>query len=613
MGTSTLRLRRRGLERTARGVLRHLLPLLPLLPLWGTFPAAAWAQGRTVPTPDEVLGITIGADSMLADWSQMQRYFGALASASPTVRLDTIGVTTLGRPLLLVTISDPANQTRLDAIRNGQAMLADPRGVTAERIDSLIRHAPVAVFINNNIHSTEIGSSQFSMVLAHRLATDPSYAEVRRNVVVLMTPSANPDGLDTVVAWYRANKGTRFEAGPLPWLYHPYVGHDNNRDWFMLTQAETRAISGVLYRDWFPEVVWDVHQMGSRGARLFVPPFSDPVNPNLDPAIVEAISMTGTAMAAALYDRGKTGVAHQTRFDLWWHGGFRTVPARHNMVGILSEAASARLASPVHLDSADLRQPEAGVTYPAPWPGGWWRLGDIIEYELLAADGLLRLVAAQREAFVRRFVEANRRAIARGTEGAPFAYALPPNQRDPWALHTVVDLLLATGIEIRRATAAFEADGRHYPAGTLVIPMAQPFRAHVKDLLERQLYPDRRRYPGGPPAAPYDAAGWTLPLQTGIDAPVIDRPFTFEGEPIRHSSVAPGTVHGSGPQRVLANRSNMESRTLAAALAAGARVWVAREPVRVGGATLEAGAAVIEQPDDTAALAALVAEHARSY
>jgi hypothetical protein len=277
----------------------------------------------------------VGTDSLLADWSQIGTYVSALAQASPSVRLDTMGQSTLGRPLLLLTVTAPRHQARLDAIKRGQAQLADPRMLTPALVDSLVRHAPAVVFINNAIHSTEIASSLFSMVLAHRLATEERYRTLLERVVVLITPSANPDGLDTVVAWYRRYKGTPYEGGPLPWLYHPYAGHDNNRDWFMLTQTETRAISRVLYHEWFPQIVWDVHQMGNRGARFFLPPFSDPVNPNLDPILVQATNLVGSAMAAAVYDGGKTGIQHQSRFDLWWHGGFRTVPARHNMIGIL--------------------------------------------------------------------------------------------------------------------------------------------------------------------------------------------------------------------------------------------------------------------------------------
>ncbi len=571
------------------------------------------AQDVAVPDPRTVLGLEIGADSVLADWSQIGAYFTALARRSEAVRLDTIGRTTLGKPLLMATITAPRHQGNLEVIRQQRALLADPRRLRSALEDSLVRSMPSVVFINNNIHSTEVASSQFSMQLAHRLVTDPRYRQVLENVIVLMTPSANPDGLDTVVAWYRQHKGSRFEAGPLPWLYHPYVGHDNNRDWFMLTQVESQAIARVLYREWFPEVVWDVHQMGNSGPRLFLPPFSDPVNPNLDPIVVEAINLVGTAMAASVYDAGKTGVAHQTRFDLWWHGGFRTIPARHNMIGILSEAASARLASPIFQSPEALRRSEPGVNYPGPWEGGWWRLGDIIEYELLAADGLLQLVAAQRERFVRRFVTLGRRAIAAGEAGNPYAFLLPPDQRDRGAEAALLQALLGAGIEIRRATEPFTADGDRHPAGTLVIPMAQPFRAHVKDLLELQSYPDRRQYPGGPPETPYDVAGWTLPMQLGLDVRTVAQPFEVRSELVRTVEPRPGSVIGSGPQWVLTNRAAAESRTIVEALRLGARVWVSATPIEVNGTTVPAGSVVLAPAGRQERLAELVREHTAAY
>jgi hypothetical protein len=571
------------------------------------------AQQQHVPDPSEFLEIHVGADSVLADWSQIGRYLSALAHASDQVRLDTVGRSTTGKPMLLVTITAPDHHRRLSEIRDGQALLADPRRLSPTVEDSLVRHAPAVVFINNNIHSTEIASSQFSMILAHRLATDPRYRAILENLIILMTPSANPDGLDTVVAWYRRHKGTPYEAGPLPWLYHPYVGHDNNRDWFMLTQVESQTLARVLYREWFPQVVWDVHQMGNRGARLFVPPFSDPVNPNIDPMIIAGTNLVGSAMAASVIDGGKTGIQHQSRFDLWWHGGFRTVPARHNMIGVLSEAASARLASPIYQDPDSLRHGEAGVNYPSRWSGGWWRLRDIIEYELLAADGLLRLVASERESFVRRFVTLGRRAVAAGALGDPYAYVIPTEQDDPGAAAELANTLLRAGVEIRRATAGFDAGAEHYGAGALIVPMAQPFRAHAKDLLERQRYPDRREYPDGPPIPPYDVAGWTLQLQMGVTVRRVDKPVAVPSVRVEDVEVPAGARHGTGPLWVLRNRSVAESRTVAEALRSGAQVWVTSEPMVTGGTTHPAGSVVLENRDRPDRLSQLIARHVQQF
>jgi hypothetical protein len=565
------------------------MPALTVLLLAGR----AAAQSA-VPSPSDVLGYRPGTDSLLADWGEIAGYLQRLAAASPRVRVDTIGRSTLGRPLLLATIASPANQARLDTLRAWQGRLADPRSLTPAAEDSLVAAAPAVVLINGAIHSTEIGSTQMGLELAWRLATDAAWQRLLDSVVVLLIPSTNPDGVDTVVSWYRRYRGTPYEAGPLPWLYHPYVGHDNNRDWFMLTQVETRAVSRVLYHDWFPQVVWDIHQMGPRGARLFVPPFSDPVNPNLDPMLVQAINLVGTAMATAVTDAGKTGVAHQTGFDLWWHGGFRTVPARHNMLGILSEAASARLASPIHVPPDSLRGPPAGVNAPAPWPGGWWRIGDIVEYEMLAARGLLRLVAAQRTDMVRRFVTLGRRQIALGSETAPAGFLVPATQHDPGTAAHLLNLLIATGVEVRRIEEGTVVDGRAVEPGSHVVSLAQPFRAHVKDLLEPQAYPERRRYAGGPLIEPYDATGWSLGLQMGVAVEPIDHLPDDPGAVVDTVVPTPGAIHGGGPIWLLTNRSTAESGLIAQALAAGASAWVHPTGLVLGHDTLPAGTVVLE-------------------
>ena len=516
---------------------------------------------------------------MLADWKQVSGYMNSLAQRSPYVRVDTLGRTTEGRPFLLMTITAPANQARLAEIKRAQALLADPRRLADSTLAEIRQTQPAVILISNNIHSTEVASSQMGLTLAYRLATDPGLTRLLDSVVVLMIPSMNPDGLDTVVSWYRRYKGTRYEGGPLPWLYHKYVGHDNNRDWFMVTQAETRLVTRMLYKEWFPEVVYDVHQMGSNGVRLFVPPFIDPVNPNLDPALVAAINLVGAQMASALYDAGASGVAHQLSYDLWWHGGFRSTPTRHNMIGILTEAASTRLGSPITLPFDSLRQPARGVNQPAQWAGGTWHLGDIVTYELIAAEALVRLAARDRATFIDRFVSLGRRAVDAGLAGNPFAYVLPPppDQRDPEAWASLANVLTSGGVEVHRAAEAFTADGRSYPAGSLVVLMGQPFRAHAKDMLEPQRYTPVNDRP------PYDVAGWTVPYTMGVRAEVVNAPFSANLVKVDTVVPAPGRIEGAGEVFILKNRTNAESRAIAALLSAGQSLTIAGDSVIVRG------------------------------
>ncbi|HEU4563061.1 MAG TPA: M14 metallopeptidase family protein [Gemmatimonadaceae bacterium] len=510
--------------------MRRPTPLL--LPALLALAAAAPAQ--QLPTPREHLGFEVGADRQLADWEQITQYFGKLASASPAVELDTLGTTTQGRPFLLAIISTPENIRKLETIRAAQARLADPRGLSAEEEARIVATQPSVVLIQNNIHSTEIASSQMVMELAYRLASVDTLQRALQNTVVLLIPSANPDGEDMVVKWYRQGVGTQWEGGPMPWLYHPYVGHDNNRDWYMVTQKETRLTTDLLYRRWFPIVFYDVHQQGNGGMRLTVPPHVDPINPNVDPLIVRMINHIGSEMSLALESRGKTGVGDGATYDLWWHGGARSTPTRHNMAGVLTEAASVRIATPIQQDAKELTGHPRGlpkyerrVNFPNPWPGGWWRLRDIVDYELIAAEALVKMMSQQREDYVRNFVSLGRKQVRLGESEAPFAYVIPAAQRDTAATAKLVDVLRVGAVEVERAASDFTAGGRRYAAGSYIVRMAQPYRAHAKDLLEPQRYPKMEKWPGGPVERPYDVAGWTLPLQMGVRVERVDSAFAL--------------------------------------------------------------------------------------
>jgi hypothetical protein len=502
--------------------------LSPLLLAASLSLVAARPAAPQAPAPREHLGFEVGADRQLADWGQIVDYFSRLALASPEVELDTLGPTTQGRPLVLATITSAANMRKIDAIRSAQRKLADPRSLTTEEERVLIATQPAVVVIQCNIHSTEIASAQMAMELAHRLVTVDTLRRALDDVVVLLIPSANPDGAQMVVEWYRRNLGTRWEGGPIPWLYHPYVGHDNNRDWYMVTQRETRLITDLLYRQWFPEVFYDVHQMGNEGMRLFVPPFVDPINPHVDPIIVRGIAHIGAEMALALEERGKSGVGDQAIYDLWWHGGARSTPTRHNMVGVLTEAASVRIATPIEQDTSKLEghfrglsKYERRMNFPNPWPGGRWTLRDIVEYELIAAEALVKMLAQQRGQYVGNFVRLGRKQVALGKSGSPKAYVIPVNQRDPSAARRLVEVLTVGGVEVDSAddvTADGRSVGRAY-----VVRLDQPYRAHALDLLEAQRFPKLERWPGGPIERPYDAAGWTLPLQLGVSVVPVER------------------------------------------------------------------------------------------
>ncbi|GAC1479692.1 MAG: M14 family metallopeptidase [Gemmatimonadaceae bacterium] len=419
----------------------------------------------------------------------------------------------------------------------------------------MTRSHPAVVVIQCNIHSSEIASSQMAMELAHRLATVDKLQRQLDKVVILLIPSANPDGEQMITDWYRQGLGGEWEGGPLPWLYHRYVGHDNNRDWYMITQQETRLITDLLYNQWFPNVFYDVHQQGSYGMRLTVPPHVDPIDPNIDALIVRGINEIGAAMSFALESRGKSGVGDGVTYDLWWHGGARSTPTRHNAVGLLTEAASVKIATPLEITAEQLQGHDRGlsryerrVNFPNPWPGGIWRLRDIVDYELISAEALLALVANQREDFVRNFVTLARRQIHLGRTEKPFGYVIPTAQRDPAAAAKLVDVLHLGGVEVDSVDAGEVLGGRSYPSGALLVRLDQPYRAHAKDLLEVQRFPKLERYPGGPPERPYDVAGWTLPLQMNVHVDQVDEPIApRSGRAVRGptSATCPAGADGS--------------------------------------------------------------------
>ncbi len=513
---------------------------------------ALGAQG--LPTPEQFLGFRVGTDKKLARWDQVVEYMNMAARASDRIRVEELGKSSMGHPFLLLTISSPANLARLKEIQADQRRLAYPYQLEPGEAEKIIARNPAVLLITLTIHSTEIGSTQMSLELVHRLATEKSpYMEnILNNVVFLLAPSVNPDGQVMVVDWYNKNVGTEFEYAPMPWLYHKYVGHDDNRDAYMLTQKETQYVTKILYKDWFPLIFLDEHQMGSGGARIFVPPFVDPVNPNIDPAVVAASNLAGMRMFNALNAAGKTGVIYGQRFTWWWQGSAKNGAWYHNMIGLLTEVASARIATPIEQQTAPLFQTprsddDAGggggggadprrtiaaptdtwprTNYPKPWLGGTWTLRDIVDYELIITWALLEGAAADRMMLQKQFYDLNRKAIAAGRTGEPSAIIVPPQQHDPGAVWKMLDVLDQAGIEIYRAAAAFEAGGKKYDAGSYVIPMAQPFRNYVKDLLEPQQYP-MRVTPGQAPERPYDVTGWTLPLQMGVTTDRIARPFT---------------------------------------------------------------------------------------
>jgi hypothetical protein len=481
-----------------------------------------------IPSPRSILGFEPGDDRKLADWTTLLRYYRALAAASDRVDLRELGRTTLGAPFVALVISSPANLRQLDRLRATNASLADPRRfrTNTEALRAL-RDGRAVVLITSSIHSTEVGGFLSPVVLAHRLATDTSATTraILDQVVLWLVPSLNPDGVDIVTRWYQRTLGTPAEGTAPPELYHHYTGHDNNRDWYAFTQIETRLTVDSLHNVWHPQIVHDMHQQGTAGARLFVPPYLDPFEPNVDPLLVDGTNALGTAIAWELAGQGKTGISVNATYDAW-------TPARayshyHGGVRVLSEVASAALASPIDVPFEQLDERARGFVprerswnFSAPWPGGRWTLRDIVDYQSSGAYALLRHAARDRDQWLANFLSIGWRAV-RGWPGWPHAVVIPARQ-DSTALATLLDILRRGQVEVRTAQQAFTLRGQRFAAGTYVVPLRQPYAAFAKTLLEVQRYPDRRLYPGGPPIPPYDVTAHTLPLLLGLAAVVAE-------------------------------------------------------------------------------------------
>jgi hypothetical protein len=470
-----------------------------------------------VPSPESYFGHPMGADGSVLDWSQVVSYFRAVEAASDQIRVEVLGKSTEGRPFIAATIAAPDTLRNLDRYREIQRRLADPRLTPEAEADPLIAQGKTVVLITCSIHATELASTQTAVEFAWRLLTQdqPRFRAILQNTIFLLVPSLNPDGVDLVTHWYRRTQGTPYEGTAPPELFQKYTGHDNNRDWYMFTQQETQLTVARLHNVWHPQIVYDVHQQGPNSARLFVPPWLDPSEPNIDAIVMQETNMIGTAMAVDLTAAGQKGVAIHSTYDFW--SPSRAYQAFHGGLRILTESASVKLASPITVRPDQLERNALGYNaqerswnFLEPWPGGIWRLRDIVDDQLIAMESCLYEAAIHREELLRNFYRIGQRQTARKS---PWAFVIPADQPDPGATHKLLETLAFGQVEIE-----------HTAGGAHVVRMAQPYSGWAKALLERQHYPDMRLYPGGPPERPYDATAHTLPLLMGVRAETTESP-----------------------------------------------------------------------------------------
>ena len=572
---------------------RHAAPALALAALFSL--AAAPIEAAPIPSPREYLRMEIGADRVLADYRQIRSYFAELDRLSPRVQVQSLGKSTLGEDMVMAVITSEANMARLPRLKEIARRLADPRGLGDAEIGSLAEEGRAFLLITCNIHATEIGSTQMALEWAHALASAGDAETLRRldEVVLLLVPSLNPDGQIMETEWYRKWLGTPYEGGRQPWLYHHYTGHDNNRDWYMLTQAETKAMSRAVYHEWFPQVWLDEHQMGNNGPRIFMPPYAEPVDDDIHPLVWREVNRMGSDMALRLEQAGKSGVIYGYAFDAYWPGGTKNTAWFKNVSGLLTEVASVRLATPVYVDPTELAGGRKGLVdyepqtnFPNPWPGGWWRLRDIMDYERIASDAILESCADLRRDLLRDVAARARAAIADAAPGE--AFRLPRGQRDWASAVKLAELLVEHGVEVFGA-----------PDGDLWVPLAQPYGNFAREMLTTQRYPEVKLVAGKDIVRPYDVAAWSLPLMMGVtvergSAPTGRAAFTAGARPTA-APEGPAALPPGGAQR---------ARALNAALRSGGGVTVAGRETSAGGRAWPAGTAFLDAKAARAAAAA---------
>ncbi len=560
------------------------------------------AQSTRIQTPSQFFGFEVGADRQLADYKQIVSYLRELAKTSKRIEIEVLDPTTLGNEMVMAVISSEANLRNKSKYKEIAKRLADPRGLSQKEIRDLVNGGKAVVLVTANIHSTEIGATQMVLEWAHALVTAQD-AETRRrldNVILLLMPSINPDGQLMEVEWYRKWVGTKYEGGRSPFLYHPYTGHDDNRDWYMLTQKETKAVTKVVFHEWYPQVWVDEHQMGSTGPRIFTPPYTNPVAENVHPLVWRIVDHIGTMMAWRLEEQNKSGVIYGAMYDTYWPGATEQTAFWKNVVGILTEVASTRMGTPVEVTPGELSGNTKGLVeyrrqanFPNPWPGGIWRLRDIMDYERIASDALLEVCANYREDILSGIAMMAVDAVKMGTPGE--YHRIAARQRDPSSAAHLAFLMKENGVEV-----LYSASDKAY-----YIPAAQPYGRFVKEMLGIQRYPKVKLVAGSTIVPPYDMTAWSLPLMMGVTVEKVKLPKDKQGDlrELKQTDWPEGNVKEGGAMRfVVSHESNSVSKLINNVLKQKGSVSVAEESFKAGGREFPSGSVVVENVKDIGAL-----------
>lgn len=587
----------------------QLIPVLLGMLLAGSGIATRIGEAQAqqaLQTPEQFFGHQMGADRMLANWDKLHAYYQLLAKSSNKVKLVELGKSSEGRPFIALFISSPANLAKLDQYREINAKLADPRGIPEPEIEKLVAEGKAVTIQSFALHSTEVAASQTAAeyVYDSLSRTDGEAMQMLDNVISIVLPSINPDGTQMVADWYMKYVGTEHEGVGPPWLYQKYAGHDNNRDGFALNLPESQLIGKLMYRDWIPQAYVDHHQMGGGNARLYIPPYAEPIRPSGDPLVWREMSWWGAHMGNRLEGEDKRGVIGAAIYSGWGHMGFHWITPFHNIAGMLTESASARLATPVFIHPDQLRggprnlpEYESQTTMPSVWPGGWWRVRDIVEQQKIAAWSVVDLAARNRETVLRNMYLKASRQTERGANAEVKAYAIPAEQHDPLTAKKLVNMFVSSGVEVHQSKAQFIADGKVYGPGSFVISMAQPKMGLVRWMVGRTFYPDNTytRDREGNPIRPYDMSTDTLGEFMGVRTDPIEEKIATDLVKLTAPVPLTGTAASNAPAGyVLDGRLNDSFRAVNLLLEKSVAVRRASEAsadgsVRVGDFLVAAG------------------------
>ena len=562
--------------------------------------------------PSKYFGFQPGTDRELIDYNQLITYFSKLDEQSPLMKMEEIGVSPLGKKMYVMFISSEKNIQHLDQLGKINRKLALEANLSEQERNQLISEGKVFVLATLSMHSEEVGPSQAAPIIAWDLVNlkKPGMKEWLDQVVFMMVPCHNPDGMQMVVENYRKYKGTKYEGCSLPGVYHKYVGHDNNRDFISLSQEDTRAINQLYSKKWFPQVMIEKHQMGAMDVRYFAPPPHDPIAENVNEAVWNWMRVFGSAMAKDMTAAGLAGVTQEYLFDDYWPGSTETAIWK-NMIGMLTECASANVASPVWIEKNELQVDGKGlgdykksINMPLPWPGGWWRLGDIVQYEIESTWSLLRTAAVYRADILRLRNDLCRKEVANGRTMSPAYYILPAGQPDQSELVNLVNLLNEHGIDVYELASDVKINNLLFHKGDIAIPLAQPFRPFIKEVMEKQAFPERHYTPGGEMIQPYDITSWSLPLHRSLKCTEIPKTDALLDASLRKVSI-PYTLRisksvPSGKNTVLLSAANNGSFSAAfSALTGGLKVERTGTAVTMGENVYPSGSFVISAGKET--------------